>query len=405
MRVLWFAVSAGLTMQAGPARAQTAYLYDAQSSDVMVCPSMGPITMRVARQQKGRFGCGLNESMISPPLSRGYATIADVRRVAGEPRIQVLCPVNPRASDAYKAAGAVVYLPYAFDTVRRTDVVNTLVRDAMKRVNIKCPFRPLGTPAMGFVRLVRIEGEATAQPVAEVRTYGIGIWNETRLEAWQGLPTQPTAASAAEAPVRPVSAGWVTVRTHEPRPNMMAGIRGRLEILARGRGTVPLIAYSNGKYDGGTDLRLAPHQCTQLIVRYGQGLGLAEVKSTRDIGDGKDVARNFAARSAGRFKYHNGVGSASPPIPGAVISIAAQSVDGAAWSGNPYGHVGIAQTIERVSDDEFRVVLFDQNYPLPTGEWKRLTFKRENGVWTGAMSNTVRGIRQVLRVEGWANPV
>ena len=383
-------------------------LYQAASSDIMHCPGQGPIGRQLLEREPGHFGCGVSEGMITPPFSAKYAPISETRSVVGEPRVQLFCPKDPRARNSDREAGAVVILDRPFVPQGRPDVANTLIRDAMRLLYAKCPLRPLGTPSMGFVKIAApgTPGGPPA-PLGEVRSYGLGIWffktwDQTApqmLAPRRSSPAPPTSAANAQTP-------WVNVRTVEPRPTPAerGGVRGRLAIEAQGRSSFTLLAYSNGTGDGLTDLTLAPHQCTQLIVRYAQGLGLANIRTTRDVGDGKDVARNFQAKSGDRFTFQDGAGSSVAPRPGAVISVGATAVDGKPWRGNSYGHVGIAQAVHYVGENAIEVILFDQNFPLPSVQWKRLSFSRSGGNWTGTMTNSVNGFSQTFRVSGWANP-
>lgn len=383
-------------------------LYQAASSDIMHCPGQGPIGRQLLERDPGHFGCGISEGMITPPFSAKYAPISETRSVVGDPRVQLFCPKDPRASNSDREAGATVILDRPFDPPRRPDVANTLIRDAMRLLYAKCPIRPLGTPSMGFVKIAapNTPGGPPAL-LGEVRTYGLGIWFfKTWDQTAQQTPVPRRSSPAAPPVAAPMQKPWVTVRTVEPRPTPAerGGVRGRLAIEAQGRPNFSLLAYSNGPNDGLTDLTFAPNQCTQLIVRYAQGLGLANIRTTRDVGDGKDVARNFQAKSGDRFVFHDGAGSPVPPRPGAVISVAATATDGRAWRGNPYGHVGIAQAVQYIGENEIEVVLFDQNFPVPSGQWKRLRFSRSGGNWTGTMTNSANGVTQTLRVAGWANP-
>lgn len=181
--------------------------------------------------------------------------------------------------------------------------------------------------------------------------------------------------------------------------------RGRMNInLGAGRAG-ELIAYSNGESDGSTDLAFAPNQCTHLIVRYARLLGLPGISGTSDLGDGKDVAFNFAGKSGGRFHYLDGATATEPPAEGAVISVGISDANGQPWRNNPYGHVGIAKRIVNLTRTTMAITLFDQNFPLPSGQWKTIAFTLRNGVWRGSMSNSVGGVTQNLIVAGWANPM
>jgi hypothetical protein len=188
-----------------------------------------------------------------------------------------------------------------------------------------------------------------------------------------------------------------------PASGQVGSERGRLLIRTSNGAVQPLIGYSNGPRDGFTDSS-APNQCTHLIVRYAGILGLGRIQSTRDVGDGKDVARNFAAASDGRFRFIDGANGTEAPVAGAVISIGNRSQDGGSWTNNPYGHVGIAQRVEATGPNRITVTLFDQNFPVPSGRWKQVIFTRAASRWTGTMSNTTSRGTQQLVVAGWANP-
>lgn len=409
---IWTMLLAMLTVGMGwgaalPVRAQQP-LYDAGSSDIMSCPGQGPLGRQLLERHPGHFGCGVLENIITPPLTGGYATIAQVQAVAGRPRVRLYCPADTRPIDAGRQAGAVVIVERPFDPRRQPGIANALIRDAMRRLYARCP-TGVGGPSMGFVQLAAPVGGALT-PIGEVRTYGLGIWfhqiwgDEARrtvsLRGGASAPGRATAAASAPMP-------WITVASVDLRPSAAeaGGVRGRLGLSIRGGSAFTLRALSNGAADGLTDTRLAPNQCTQLIVRYAAGLGLRRVTGTRDVGDGKDVAFKLSGLSDGRLLFHDGAGAAAPPKPGAVISIGATDLNDAAWRGNPYGHVGIAQAIETISDTQLDAVLFDQNFPLPAGRWKRVRFVLSAGRWTGTMSNSARGETQLLRVSGWANPV
>lgn len=160
-----------------------------------------------------------------------------------------------------------------------------------------------------------------------------------------------------------------------------------------------LYALSNGQFEGQTDLSKSPNQCVDLIRRYGFNLGLFSSKTA--LGDGLDVARNFATKSGGKFQYIDGDRASSLPVLGSVVSISNVMASGSKSTSLQYGHVGIVQKVSEQRDGSFIVTLFDQNFPMPSGLWKIVTFKKVDGGWMGTMTNSGTPIK----VAGWSNPV
>jgi hypothetical protein len=170
--------------------------------------------------------------------------------------------------------------------------------------------------------------------------------------------------------------------------------RGTLVLKNTDGKTLTLDSISNGDYQG---TKSGEYQCTELIVRYAQSLGIAAVKSTANTGDGKDAAENFARLSSGAFSYVAGAGATTLPTVGSVISFSA-------WPGDSAGHVGIVQSIAQLSATQFVVTLFDQN--LRGAAWKTVTFTKQGNVWQGTMIiHNADGTSINVPADGWANPV
>lgn len=256
---------------------------------------------------------------------------------------------------------------------------------------------------------------------AAMKVSGI-VWTANELAAYIGRPgSRLPGTSMAFAGIPPGArrdavvaflqspeAGAPTrsqMQSDGPKRGVVNSERGRMAIDVGSGLTAPLVAFSNGPNDGSTNLSLAPNQCTHLIVRYAQLLGLSEIEATGDVGDGKDVARNFATKSGGQFRYVGGASATEPPVVGAVVSIGTIDQSGRPWRGNPYGHVGIAMRVASPTPTTKVITLFDQNFPLPSGQWKPVTFTLSNGVWRGSMSNSVGRVTQNMVVAGWANPM
>ncbi len=146
----------------------------------MPCGSVESISRRFVERTPGHFGCGVLETMNAKPLSAPYATIAEVRAQFGEPELRLFCPVDLRARNAHREAGAVVFVPRPLDPQRNPAVANTLIRDAMRALWARCPTRGFGPPSMAFVQLAAPAGPGgPAEAVGEVRNYGLGLWFQT----------------------------------------------------------------------------------------------------------------------------------------------------------------------------------------------------------------------------------
>jgi hypothetical protein len=150
-------------------------------------------------------------------------------------------------------------------------------------------------------------------------------------------------------------------------------------------------------------------QCVELIGRYAWQLGFYEFASkalTKDdfgksfpaLGNGVDVARNFARFSNGGFTYvYNG--AKSLPKAGAVVSIEKAIA-------SPYGHVGILCNHDEPSKNTTKILVkvFEQN--MKTATWSEVEFvKQKDGTWSGKFyiggkANGGKG----YAVMGWANP-
>jgi surface antigen len=196
-----------------------------------------------------------------------------------------------------------------------------------------------------------------------------------------------------------VSAGrwlWLSGKSATPVTAGSGGVRGQIAIAtAQGR-TLNLISYSNDT-EGWTN---TVYQCPELIVRYSAALGFGGGA----LGNGHQVARNFASRSGGQFTFQRNGQSSEPPYEGAVISISGTDTLGRSFPppDGQYGHVGIVQNA-RFDGNNGTVVLFDQNWP--SASWKTISFERRNGAWFGTMTNNPRnGAGQLVDVVGWANP-
>lgn len=160
--------------------AQADALYGPNSTDIMNCLELGPFSRMSLERDPGHFGCGVLDRMNPGPLSRIYASIADVRNLLGNPQVELFCPRDPRAYHADREAGAVVVLDRPFDPKRMPALTNTLVRDAMRRAYARCPVMLATTPAMGFIQIAAPAAlGGPLVPVAEVRNYGLGVWNDS----------------------------------------------------------------------------------------------------------------------------------------------------------------------------------------------------------------------------------
>lgn len=183
-----------------------------------------------------------------------------------------------------------------------------------------------------------------------------------------------------------------------PLATAMGQPKGTIVVNAANGNRFELVSKSNGSAEG--DPALAQFQCVELISRYAAGFGF----SPNALGDGHRVAMSFAQRSNGQFNFVGNGTSGIPPKVGAVVSISATDSQGAAFAGG-YGHVGIVQRVESIGNGSFRVTLFDQNWPTPSGQWKTLIFTAKEGKWSGVLTNTRRsGGVQTVSVVGWSNP-
>ncbi len=184
--------------------------------------------------------------------------------------------------------------------------------------------------------------------------------------------------------------------------------KGTLSFTDRNGNPQTVVSLSNGpqSQEGKLD---NPNQCVDLIVNYAQALGLKDIPSTKVIGDGKDVAKNFAANSQGEFHYEKASVTTVPPAIGGVISVDKFVSAEKPPRSDPAGHVGIAQQVtlldkkgNAVTDpnqaSSAQVKLFDQN--LGGGERTVNFNKSTNGSWVGSVTidNTS------VPIVGWANP-
>lgn len=208
----WLAAAAALI--AMPVLAQDDLL-PPDSRDVMECPGEGEIGRTLRERDRGHFACGVNRSMIAPPMSGSYAPVSVVRGRLGRVRVHLVCAANPRSRDAHHETGAVIILEHPFEPRGEPAITNTLVRSAMRVSYARCPVRNFPTPTLGFVQIVIAEQD-DLRVVAEVRNYGLGVWNQTTLGPAAGRltprwrpPVTPAAPPppAGSLPTRPVSGG------------------------------------------------------------------------------------------------------------------------------------------------------------------------------------------------------
>jgi filamentous hemagglutinin family protein len=160
-------------------------------------------------------------------------------------------------------------------------------------------------------------------------------------------------------------------------------------------------AYSNGS-DQGTTAGNEAYQCSALIVRYANQLGITGLSSDySNVKSGYLVAQQLASLSNGKFVYVTN-GSSAAPVVGAVISINGFNTKDAKGNTDPAGHVGIVQHVTVNADGSLTVTLFDQNWP-GGNSWSTVTFTKNGNSYSGTMkdSNAPGG---VLTVNGWANP-
>jgi CHAP domain len=162
-----------------------------------------------------------------------------------------------------------------------------------------------------------------------------------------------------------------------------------------------LVAYGNGT---SASMATNPRQCVELTKRYAASLGFVKFVggvNSKDLftgsavlGNGHQVARNFAKASNGGFSFVAN-GAAALPKPGAVVSI-----DTWKDAAGAYGHVGIVlnYTKPKSTATSVSVEIFEQNMPIDN--WKTVTFTKVNGKWYGTMRNKTF----TPSVVGWANP-
>jgi hypothetical protein len=169
-------------------------------------------------------------------------------------------------------------------------------------------------------------------------------------------------------------------------------VKGTLYLQMSGK-TVPLDSHYNGNFEGSFD---GKYQCTDLIVIYANELGISKAKTTADIGNGSDAAKNLATLSDGKFTYISAESGSVLPTGGSVVSFGA-------WDGDKAGHVGIVQEIKPINATTTEITLFDQNFP--GNNWKKVTFTKQDDVWKGTMPNHPPGKDAMeVTVSGWANP-
>ena len=186
MRLLHVLMAAAIMALSVCASAHAEPLYNSTTADVMCPPSwLG------SKEDPGTFGCGLVISM-APIAGRGFVQIADVQQLLGQPQVQIFCPGDPKADSTKLESGAVVILPRPLDPIRRPDVTNTLIRDAMRRVYAQCPVQnAFGRPAMGFIQIAApILPGGNLAVIAEVSNFGMGVW-------WKDVFGPPAIRSVA----------------------------------------------------------------------------------------------------------------------------------------------------------------------------------------------------------------
>lgn len=170
---------------------------------------------------------------------------------------------------------------------------------------------------------------------------------------------------------------------------------GSLTLSVPGRPSITLVSLSNGSNQG-TANGPSQYQCVALVRSYASQLGLQSAASG-DLGNGSNTAQRLASISPNQFTYFSGSSATQAPSLGSVISIAGYPKD-------PYGHVGIAQSVTQTAPNQYKVTLFDQNWPYQNGQqWKTVVFSQAGGTWVGKMSDTAAPGGQAT-VSGWANP-
>jgi filamentous hemagglutinin family protein len=216
-------------------------------------------------------------------------------------------------------------------------------------------------------------------------------------------PTLPTPTVVTPPPVLTTPIGLTVVgvikqpvwnKKDNPPAGPAGSVRATLTLTTPGGKTVTVQSLSNGS-DQGTTSGPEAYQCSALIVRYANQLGIKYSDSTTysNLKNGKDVAQQLASVSQGKFVF-NPNGSVQPPVIGAVLSIGPSGKDTA-------GHVGIVQAItpDANGDGGFVVTLFDQNV---RGGWVQVTFTKQANSFVGS---TTQLTGSIATVTGWANPV
>lgn len=214
------------------------------------------------------------------------------------------------------------------------------------------------------------------------------------------LAVLPTAFTLVSSPaIAQLTEGrslWLSSKGASPSGAGNGGLRGQVTVVTTQGRSFNLRSFSND-IEGWTN---TVYQCPELIVRYSSELGFG----SGALGNGHEVARNFAARSGGQFTFQRNGQSSERPYEGAVISISGADTLGRSFPppDGQYGHVGIVQSA-RFDGSTGTVTLFDQNWP--GSAWKTVSFERRNGAWFGNMTNNPKnGASQVVDVAGWANP-
>jgi hypothetical protein len=204
--------------------------------------------------------------------------------------------------------------------------------------------------------------------------------------------TSSTAATSTPHLVKIASSSAAPVAANATNAG---AVKGTIDLQTADGKTVKLQSFSNGKDEGTLN---GKYQCTDLVVRYAQDLKLSNIKSTADIGNGKDAAKNLASLSGGKFNYVDSNAGSTLPTAGSVVSF-----DG--WKSDPAGHVGVVQKVTQVSPTQYQMTLFDQNWP--GSQWKTVTFNKQGDTWKGSMTNQPDPNKPAMQVSvsGWANPI
>ena len=231
-------------------------------------------------------------------------------------------------------------------------------------------------------------GGTPTGPMVQVSTQG---GNNTGVSASSG--DQGTIINVSAAPLITPAAGNAGEAT------------GNLTLQFTGGSKATVTAYSNGASEGLGSGTNEAWQCSALIVRYANQLGITGLSPDySNVLSGKDVASQLGSVSNGKFMYLPN-GSSQQPVVGAVISINGFDVPDKKGNTDPYGHVGIVQAVtpDKNGDGGFVVTLFDQNWPSGS-QWSTVSFSKVGNSYVGKMrdSNAPNG---ELSVAGWANPV